>query len=132
MSARSTLTRAALASGLVLAAVVPATAGAAAARPAQTLHYSVAVNKNVLRSGQTVKASVAVFSPQASVSSWYGQASIDAVVRKAINGGYQRPFVSQGFRCTPTVHPNATSFLCMLRGADVPTTVWVAFSAQYA
>lgn len=138
MSVRNLASRAALASGLVLAAIVPTAAVAAPAHAAQTpaqhkISYTVQVKPGVLQNGQTtIKANVAVVNPQQNVSSWWSKAAINAVVKKAVNNGYQMPFQAQGFRCTPTVKGNTTTFLCSLRGADVPTTVWLAFSAHYA
>ena len=131
MSIRTAATRAALASGLVVAALAP-TAALAAPAHAAPIRYQVTVQQGVLAKGNTVKAQVEVVNPQQNVKSWWSQAAINAVVRKAVNGGYQEPFQAQGFRCTPTVHAQYTSYLCKLTGADVPTTVWLSFSARFA
>jgi hypothetical protein len=41
--------------------------------------------------------------PQSSLKDWYSQATIARVVRKGVNGGYEMPYKSQGFRVIPSV-----------------------------
>jgi hypothetical protein len=40
-------------------------------------------------------------------------------------------YSSEGFRCTPVVRGETTSFTCKLRGADVPTVVRLTFAVVY-
>ena len=127
MSIRTLTSRAVLLAALALAAIVPT---AALAAPHATLKYDVTVKPGVLQQGTIVKTSVAVFNPQSNVKSW-GSKAAGNVVRKGVTGGYQMPFTSNGFRCTPTVHAQSTNYLCSLRGADVPTTVWLAFAVSF-
>jgi hypothetical protein len=132
--------RAAVASGLVLAVaapvVVPAVASAAPAGASSTStkivrSYSIPVDAGVLAQGNTVKARVVISNPQSSVKRFYSRATIAKVVRKGINGKYEMPYRSQGFRVTPTVNGQTVTFIGKLRGADVPTTVKLKFSARY-
>ena len=94
-------------------------------------HYDVTVKPMALAQGRTVDAKVAVTSPQSNVKSWWSRPTVSKVVRKGVNGGFQRPYKSQGFRCTPTVRGQKTSFSCVLRGADVPTIVHLKFAVVY-
>ena len=84
-----------------------------------------------LAKGRTVQAEVAVTSPQSDVSFWWSRQAVAKVVRKGINGGYQNPYKSQGYACTPAIRGEHTNFSCVLRGADVPTTVHLRFSVIY-
>jgi len=127
----------AVASVLVLAAVGPGIAAAApatdAASPADIVrHYAVRVKPGVLAGGRTVRTTVAVKNPVAGVRTWWSRRTVARVVRKGVNGGYEMPYASQGFRCTPSVTGGTARFTCTLRGADVPTTVKLRFKARYA
>ena len=55
-----------------------------------------------------------------------------SVVRQGVNNGYQKPYMSQGFRCTPTLdgsmNASTARFTCKLQGADVPTAVTLTFT----
>ena len=133
--------RAALASGLVLAVaapvVAPAVASAAPAGPSATTtrivrSYTIPVNAGVLAKGDTVKAQAVISNPQSSVKNWYSTAAIAKVVRKGINGKFEMPYRSQGFRVTPAVNGNTVTFTGKLRGGDVPTAVTLTFRARYA
>ena len=94
-------------------------AGALAVKPIRK-SYAVQVKPMALASASTVKASVIVTAPEAKVSSWWSAGTVSAVVRKGVNGGYQRPYAAQGYRCTPVVRGEKTSFTCKLVGADDP------------
>lgn len=116
--------------GLAAAGLIALPGVASAAKPL-TLTYSVTVKPLALAKGNTVKARAVVTAPEAKVKSWWSRKSIAAIVRKGVNGGYQRPYSSEGFRCTPAVRGETTSFTCKLRGADVPTTVKLTFAVVY-
>lgn len=126
-----------VASGVACAAIVPASAMAApAVKKPQTVSYNVPVKPLALASGKTVKATAVVTSPQANVSNWWNQKTVNAVVRKGVNGGYQSPYQAQGYQCVPKVKPQSngssiTSFNCKLQGADVPTTVRLSYNVVY-
>ena len=111
-------------------AALPGVALAASPRPIAT-SYNVSVNRNALASGTTVKVKVTVTSPEAKVKSWWSRAAVTAVVRKGVNGGRQSPYSSEGYRCTPVVRGETTSFTCKLTGADVSTTVRLTFAVIY-
>jgi hypothetical protein len=115
---------------LAAAALVALPGVASAAKPL-TVNYSVTVKPLALAKGDTVKAKAVVTAPESKVKSWWSRKSITAVVRKGVNGGYQRPYASEGFRCTPVVRGETTSFTCKLRGADVPTTIKLTFAVVY-
>jgi hypothetical protein len=117
----------ALAVGLV--AAIPATA-LASAKPV-SVRYSVAVKRGVLASGSTVAASATVSDPEPTVAGWWSRKTITAVVQKGVNGGYQEPYSSQGYLCTPVIQAATTSFTCALRGADVATTVRLTFAVKF-
>jgi hypothetical protein len=116
----------ALAVGLLVALPV-----AAFAAKQLTVSYGVTVKPLALANGNTVKAKAVVTSPEAKVKGWWSRKSVTAVVRKGVNGGYQRPYSSEGFRCTPVIRGETTSFTCKLRGADVPTTIKLTFAVVY-
>jgi hypothetical protein len=117
--------------GLVLASIgaaaLPA-AGAAATsqKPIKVSHaYTVA-------NGDVVQARATVRNAQPSVKSWWSRKTIGKVVRKGVNNGYEMPYWAQGYYCVPTVDDNNVAhFTCKLRGADVPTTITLRFTADY-
>jgi hypothetical protein len=109
-------------------AVVPA--GAFAAKPIQK-EYKVKVNPMALAKGNTVQAKAIITAPEAKVQSWWNQKTVAAVVRKGVNRGYQSPYSSEGYRCTPIIRGEKTTFNCKLMGADVPTTVRLSFTVVY-
>jgi hypothetical protein len=115
-------------------AVVPA--GALAAKPTNTVkpinkEYKVTVKPMALAKGNTVQVKATVTAPEAKVQSWWSQKTVAAVVRKGVNGGYQRPYSSEGYRCTPSIRGEKTTFNCKLVGADVSTTIRLSFTVVY-
>ena len=118
------------------AVAIPATAGAATTTPMQTHTYRISVDPGVLAGGQsTITANVRVANPENSVRRFWSRSTVQQVVRQGVNNGYQMPYMSQGFRCTPTLdgsmNASTARFTCKLRGADVPTTVTLTFTAPY-
>jgi hypothetical protein len=129
--------RRALAASLAIASVaaagVPAGALAASSSSStKTLNYPVTVKKGILASGTKVSTRTVVTNPESSVSDWWNGRTIVSVVRTGVNGKYQSPYNAQGYQCTPTVSAKSTKFVCKLQGADVPTTVRLTFTANYA
>jgi hypothetical protein len=127
---RKTVIAAALA-----ALAIPATATAATA-PTQAHTYHIAVKPGVLAGGQnTVTANVKVTNPESSVRRFWSRSTVQQVVRDGVNQGIQKPYMSEGFRCTPTLdgsmNASTARFTCKLQGADVPTTVTLTFTAPY-
>ena len=132
-SARRSSWKRMLASGLVLAsvcgaAVLPATSQAST-KVVNT--YNVSVKKGILDNGSTVKAKAVITNGAAQQSSWWSQGTINQVVRTGVNRGYGKPYVSQGYRCTPVVQAWNAKFSCKLVGADVPTTINLTFAASW-
>lgn len=113
-----------------LAAALPAAGLAATAKPV-TYNYNVSVKKLALASGTNVKAKVVVSAPEAKVKGWWSQATVAKVVRKGVNGGYQRPYKAEGYNCGVVVRGEKTNFTCNLHGADVPTSIRLTFSVVY-
>jgi hypothetical protein len=114
-------------------AVVPA---GALATPTNTVkpinkEYKVTVKPMALAKGNTVQVKATVTAPEAKVQSWWSQKTIATVVRKGVNGGYQRPYSSEGYRCTPSIRGEKTTVNCKLVGADVPTTIRLSFTVVY-
>ena len=105
--------------------------GLAAAPKRITTNYVVSVKPLALAKGTTVKVKGTVTAPEAKVKSWWSQKTVAAVVRKGVNGGRQSPYSSEGFRCTPVVRGETTSFSCKLVGADVPTKVQLTFAVIF-
>ena len=126
------LGRRAAALGLVGASVALMPAAALASAPS-SIHRTQNVNVTpmALAQGHTVKTQVDVQNPESRVAQWWSRPSVDKVVQKGVDGGYQRPYESQGFRCTPVIKGETTSFTCKLRGADVPTIVTLKFNLVY-
>ena len=89
------------------------------------------VNSTALAKGSTVKVKGTVTSPESKVKSWWSQKTVATVVRKGVNGGRQTPYSSEGYRCTPVVRGETTSFTCKLTGADVPTKVQLTFAVIF-
>ncbi len=111
---------------------VAAPGASAATAPTQTHAYSIWVNQGALADGQrTVKANVKVTNPESSVRRFWSRSTVQQVVRKGVNGGYERPYQSQGFSCVPRVKGDTAAFTCRLRGGDVATTVRLTFTAAY-
>lgn len=117
-----------LLAALACLALIPA---AALAAKAITVNYTVTVKAGALAHGKTVKAKAVVTAPEAKVKSWWSQKTVATVVRKGVNGGYQKPYKSEGYNCTPVVRGEKTSFTCKLRGADVPTGITLTFTVVY-
>lgn len=129
---RRTARRPITAVALVLAAgCFAAIPSAALAASSKTVNYKVSVNPGVLARGRTVKANAKITNPEPIVASWWSSATISTVVRAGVNGGYQRPYASLGYRCTPVVRASTTSYSCKLRGADVPTSIELTFAVQF-
>lgn len=118
---------------LALAACCAATPAVSAAAKVGPIHrsYKVSVKRHVLAHGNTVKARVKVTNPEMKVSEWWSRRTVAKVVRKGVNHGYQMPYMSQGYHCTPTVKRARTRFRCRLRGADVPTMVKLTYAVKY-
>ena len=108
----------------------PTTAALGATKPL-TSRYRVVVDPLALAHGRTVTATATVTSPDPKVKSWWSNQAVSTVVRKGVNGGYQRPYVSEGYRCSTVVSGSLTSFTCKLMGADVPTAVRLTFAVTY-
>ena len=132
--ARKAATTAAIVASLG-AVAIPATANAATTTT-QNHTYHISVNPGILAGGQnTVTARVKVTNPENSVRDFWSRSTVQQVVRQGVNNGYQMPYMSQGFRCTPTLdgsmNASTARFTCKLQGADVPTTVTLTFTAPY-
>jgi len=112
----------------VAALIVPA--AALAAKPL-TLEYPVTVKPLALAKGKTVKTKVVVTAPETKVKNWWSRATVSKVVQKGVNGGYQRPYQSEGYNCKAKVKGETTSFACTLKGADVPTMVKLTFAVVF-
>ncbi|RKQ93029.1 hypothetical protein C8N24_2888 [Solirubrobacter pauli] len=117
------------------AVAAPATAGAATI-PTQSHTYHIAVKPGVLAGGQNqITANVKVANPQANVRRFWSRSTVQQVVRDGVDNNLQKPYMSQGFRCTPTLdgamNASTARFTCKLQGADTPTTVTVTFTAPY-
>jgi hypothetical protein len=119
-----------VASVAVAAGALPA-GGQAARSKSVTYHYNVSVKRLALAKGTNVKAKAVVTAPEASVKSWSSQATVAKVVRKGVNGGYQRPYTSEGYRCSVVVRGETTSYTCRIRGADVPTSIVLTFAVVF-
>ena len=127
----------------VVVGAVVATLGVGAVAPAvshagiQDVNktYKVTVNPTVLVAGNQIGVKVLVTQPESTVSQWWSASTVAKVVRAGINNGLEQPYQSQGYRCTPKVvqrpDTTVTSFTCILRGADVPTTAKLYFTALY-
>jgi hypothetical protein len=124
----------------VAAATLAIASLSAAALPASSLaagntkvfNYPVTVKKGVLASGQKVSTRTVVTDPVSSVSDWWASHTISTVVRTGVNGRYQMPYTSLGYRCTPNVGMMTTSFVCKLQGGDVETNIRLTFTVQFA
>jgi hypothetical protein len=120
--------------------VVPAAAQAATTTTTTTTTrtsvYHFRVDDGILAGGgNVVRAKVVVKNPDPSVRNWYRRATIQKVVRKGVNNQIQKPYRSQGYRCVPvldgSMNASTAHFTCKLRGADVPTTVTVTYTAAF-
>jgi hypothetical protein len=133
MKAHNAPTRiAGVALALACAAVGAAPGVSLAGAPQRiSTNYVVTVNPTALATGNTVKVKGTVTYPEAKVKNWWSQKAVAAVARKGINGGRQSPYSSEGYRCTPSVHGETTSFTCRLTGADVPTKVQLTFAVIF-
>jgi hypothetical protein len=133
MKARNPHTRIAGAALALACAGVAALPGAGLAATPQRIstNYVVSVNSTALAKGSTVKVKGTVTSPESKVKSWWSQKTVATVVRKGVNGGRQTPYSSEGYRCTPVVRGETTSFTCKLTGADVPTKVQLTFAVIF-
>lgn len=133
MKARNAHTRIAAAALALACAGLAALPGAGLAASPQRIstNYVVSVNSTALAKGSTVKVKGTIASPESKVKSWWSQKTVATVVRKGVNGGRQTPYSSEGYRCTPVVHGETTSFTCKLTGADVPTKVQLTFAVVF-
>lgn len=123
-----------LATGVACAAMAP-TAFAATPKTAQkqqTKQYTVAVSPQNLASGKTVQAKAVITAPEAKVSNWWSQNTVNQVVRRGVSGK-ATTYNVQGYQCSAKMKPQSngsatTNFTCKLRGADVPTSITLTFS----
>ncbi len=128
---------AALAAAIGAGAVVPAAqAATTTTTTTRTSVYHIRVNGGILAGGgNVVRAKVVVKNPDPTVRSWYSRATIQKVVRKGVNNQIQKTYRSQGYRCVPvldgSMNASTAHFTCKLRGADVPTTVTVTYTAAF-
>jgi uncharacterized membrane protein len=128
---------AALAAAIGAGAVVPAAqAATTSTTTTRTSVYHIGVNDGILAGGgNVVRAKVVVKNPDPTVRSWYSRATIKKVVRKGVNNQIQKTYRSQGYRCVPvldgSMNASTAHFTCKLRGADVPTTVTVTYTAAF-
>src|SRR6201999_3875955 len=103
--------------------------------PTITKHYNVATGAIQANNKRTVPVTVTVTNPENSVKSWWSRSNVQDVTNLAVTGGWKKPFVYKGFRCTPTFPDGLTgykaNFTCKMQGADVPTTVTLKFRVQY-
>ena len=119
------------------AIAVPTASAAPAPTTTTTTHtYNIKVDRGILAGGaNTVTAKVKVTNPEKIVRDFWSRSTVQQVVRQGVNNKLQKPYQSQGFRCTPTLdgsmNASTARFTCKLRGADVPTTVTVTFTAPY-
>jgi hypothetical protein len=131
------LRKTALVGAALAALAVPATASAAT--PTTTIQnhtYHIAVNPGKLVNGQnTVTANVKVTNPENSVRRFWSRSTIQRVVWDGVNKGVQKPYMSEGFRCTPvldgSMNASTARFTCKLQGADLPTTVTLTYTAPF-
>jgi hypothetical protein len=120
------------------AVAIPAAASAAppSTTTIQRHTYHIAVAPGVLAGGQNrVTVRVKVTNPESSVRRFWSRTTVKQVVRQGVDQRIQMPYMSQGFRCTPTLdgstNASTARFTCKLQGADVPTTVTLRFKAAY-
>lgn len=124
-----------LATGVACVAMAPTAFAAATpktAQKAQTKQYTVAVNPQNLASGKTVQAKAVISAPEAKVSNWWSQNTVNQVVRRGVSGK-GTTYNVQGYQCSAKMKPQSngsatTNFTCKLRGADVPTSITLTFS----
>lgn len=122
-----------LATGIACAAMAPASfAATPRAAQSKTVTYNVSVNPQSLASGKTVQAKAVITAPEAKVSSWWSQNTVNQVVRRGVSGK-ATTYKLQGYQCSAKMKPQSngsatTNFTCKLRGADVPTGITLTFS----
>ena len=134
---RKTAGAAALVAAIGAVAAPVASAKQVPTTTTQNHTYHISVKPGILAGGQnTITANVKVTNPEKSVRDFWSRSSIQQVVRQGVNSGYQKPYMSEGFRCTPTLdgsmNASTAKFTCKLQGADVPTSVLLTFTAPYA
>jgi hypothetical protein len=98
--------------------------------------YNIKVNRGILTNGaNTVKVNVKVTNPEKSVRDFWSRSTVQQVVRQGVNHKLQKPYMSEGFRCRPTLdgsmNASTARFTCKLQGADVPTAVTLTFTVPY-
>ena len=126
----------ALVAAIGAGAAVPAAQAATTTSTTRTSTYHVRVNDGILATGgNVVRVKAVVKNPEQSVRNWYSRSTIQQVVRKGVNGGYEKPYTSQGYLCVPVLNGSMQSstakFTCKLRGSDVPTTVKLTFTVPF-
>ena len=137
MSPSKKAVAAALVAAIGTGAAVPAAqAATTTTTTTRTSVYHIRVNDGILAGGgNVVRAKVVVKNPETSVRGWYSRATIQKVVRKGVNNQIQKTYRSHGYRCVPvldgSMNASTARFTCKLRGADVPTTVTVTYTAAF-
>lgn len=120
-----------LTAGVCLAAGLVPTATQAQVSKSLDFTRKVSVDQGVLTTGTTVMVHGTVSHPAARVSGWWGAATVTGVVRHGIEHGYQRPYTSHGYRCTPDVKGKVTRYVCTRREAGLATFVQIRFDVRY-
>jgi hypothetical protein len=55
-----------------------------------------------------------------------------AIVKRIGATGVQRPFVAQGFRCTPSISGSTGRWTCLFQAADTDAQITMRFTTRYA
>lgn len=78
-----------------------------------------------------VKSAVAATDVVASMEPSVYCTTVNKIVAKGVNAGYEKPYRSNGYKCTPSVSGDTTAFVCKFAGADNPTKAVVTFKVVY-
>jgi hypothetical protein len=120
-----------LAASILVSGALAVLPGVSTAAGRKTNHVEVTVNRGVLEHGRTVSADVVITDPQPEGASRWSEKTISTVVRAGVDARNDKPYASEGYRCTSVLDADLTRYDCTLHAADGPTSVALTFAARF-
>jgi hypothetical protein len=117
-----------------LACLLLASVGTAAAMPTEGIVNTACntTSKNVI--GKKVTVTVTGKNVASSQMRFAECKIVNKVANKLLSLRIEKPMVSEGFRCTPSVlstEPDVVKYSCLFRGADTATEIRLKFKVTY-
>lgn len=119
----------------IAAAAVLALAPTAFAAPSTTVVDSLSASCTPISARGLSGTTGAAVTASDVAQAYVGQANCsyaNTLIRYVGRTGIERPFIRQGFNCTPSISGDVGRWTCTFRGADTATLIRIRFRARYA